>query len=192
MKRTLLMAASLALLLLQPIYASANHFYTTDKTGEKAVEAGYRLEGIAGYVYATLQPGTIAIYRWFSTGSGNHLMTADTNGENAAAVGYQDEGLRFYCSKNQQPEAVAFNRWHHLGTGMHFYTTDAGGEAAPALGYLHEGVMCYVYLNDGPDLVPLYRWVKTENIAKKHPPECWFRCREDDQGRQICSRECRP
>jgi uncharacterized protein DUF5648 len=54
---------------------NSDHFYTTDPTGELAPAAGYKAEGILGYLYPNdIGSGVVPLYRWYHSG----LMTKFT------------------------------------------------------------------------------------------------------------------
>ncbi|CAN5331376.1 hypothetical protein BH10ACI2_BH10ACI2_02850 [soil metagenome] len=90
-----------------------DHFYTTNKAErDSAVQnAGYRDEGIAGYVYATSQPGTVELRRFVKeTNRGTRHYYATTRAEFVAAQqdGYKSEGACCYVSKEAVNGAVPF------------------------------------------------------------------------------------
>lgn len=132
-----------------------DHFYTLDFAGELA-PGNYEREGITGYVYASQQPNTVAIYRWYNPTSHDHFYTADPDGE-LAPQNYNYEGIAWYMFNQRQVNTVALYRWYNSATGDHFYTADASGELGPPA-YTSEGVLGYMHPHPTTHAVPIYRW----------------------------------
>ena len=94
-------------------YGYSHHFYTTNKAErDSAVKnADYSDEGIAGYVYATPQPGTVELRRFVKeTSRGTRHYYATTRAEFFAAQknGYTSEGACCYVSSTAVDGAVPF------------------------------------------------------------------------------------
>lgn len=90
-----------------------DHFYTTDASGEAAPHAGYVYEGIAFYLFATQQPDTVALNRWFHPRIGDHFYTTHSTGEAAPAAGYVREGITGYVYTKPLHGSVQLWRWYH-------------------------------------------------------------------------------
>jgi Repeat of unknown function (DUF5648) len=143
---------------------SDDHFYCLNARGEIAPQLGYEREGITGYVYATQQPGTIPIFRYWNLSNNEHFYTADP--DEAFAQNYQDEGVGWYMFAKNYPNTVPLYRWFNIMTGDHLYTTDATGEAASQTGYQAEGILGYLHPNPEKLSVPLFRWHQTQLMNK--------------------------
>lgn len=135
-----------------------DHFYTLDFAGELA-PGNYEREGIAGYVYGSQQPATVAVYRWYNKVSHDHFYTTDPAGE-LAPQNYTYEGVAWYMFKDKQANNVPLYRWYNSQTGDHFYTTDANGELGPPA-YKSEGVLGYLHPHPTTHAVPVYRWYES-------------------------------
>lgn len=62
----------------------SDHFYTTNEleigtTTPGEVKNGYKSEGIAGYCYITEVPGTLPLYRYWSSKTHDHFYTINPN-----------------------------------------------------------------------------------------------------------------
>src|SRR5579862_7299937 len=139
---------------------SNDHFYCLNARGEIAPELGYEREGVTGYVYATQQPGTIPIFRYWNLSNNDHFYTADP--DEILSQNYQDEGVGWYMFAKNYPNTVPLYRWFNIMTGDHLYTTDATGEAASLAGYQAEGITGYLHPNKEKLSIPLFRWHQTE------------------------------
>jgi Repeat of unknown function (DUF5648) len=137
---------------------AGDHFYTTNSDGELAPIAGYRLEGVACFVFGIQGQGTQPLFRWFRPKSGDHFYTLDPSGELAPSLGYRSEGIACYVFSSQQPNTIPLFRWFKSSNGDHFYTTDPSGELAPSLGYRSEGIACHVFSSQQPGTLELFRW----------------------------------
>jgi protein kinase-like protein/uncharacterized protein DUF5648 len=125
--------------------AAADHFYTADASGERAMQCGYFYEGVGFQLLREGTPGTTPLFRWYSRSKTEHFYTTDPSGEGAAANGYEPEGALGYLATAQVPGAVALHRWWNASCSDHFYTTHPAGELAPQLGYEHECIVGYVF-----------------------------------------------
>jgi hypothetical protein len=125
--------------------AAADHFYTTEASGESALPCGYMYEGVRFQTLREGSSGTVPLFRWYSGARAEHFYTTDPDGERAAATGYRPEGILGYVATSERPGTVALHRWWNPSCFDHFYTTDPGGELAPQLGYEYEGVVGHVF-----------------------------------------------
>jgi len=95
------------------LYGSSHHFYTTSKAErDSAIQnANYKDEGIAGYVFDKLVPGTVALYRFVketSTGTRHYYAISSVERQAAINDGYKSEGICCYVSKNATDGTVPF------------------------------------------------------------------------------------
>ena len=123
---------------------AADHFYTTEASGERAVPCGYMYEGVRFQTLREGSSGSVPLFRWYSAARTEHFYTTDPDGERAADAGYRAEGILGYVATSERPGTVALHRWWNPSCFDHFYTTDPGGELAPQLGYEYEGVVGHV------------------------------------------------
>lgn len=129
----------------RPLYryyhpATHDFFYTLDAAGEYAPARGYRLQGIAGFIFDQPQGRlTKPLFRWTKPSPLMHFYTTDPNGELAAAAGYRPDGSRGHVVADEHNERLPTTklwRWYaHLPHGSHFYSTDPDGEGLPQHGY---------------------------------------------------------
>jgi serine/threonine protein kinase len=123
---------------------AADHFYTTEANGERALPCGYTYEGPRFQAFREGVAGTVPLYRWYSASRASHLYTTDPEGERAASKGYELEGILGYVATSALEGSLALHRWWNPSCSDHFYTTDPGGELAPQLGYQYQGVVGHV------------------------------------------------
>jgi hypothetical protein len=123
---------------------AGDHFYTSDASGERALQCGYIYEGARFQTLREGAAGAVPFYRWYSRVGAEHFYTADPSGERAPATGYEPEGILGYVASAELPGTVALHRWWNGSCADHFYTTDPGGELAERLGYEYQGVAGYV------------------------------------------------
>jgi hypothetical protein len=121
-----------------------DHFYTTDATGERALQCGYAYEGIRFQTLREGVAGAVPLYRWYCPENGEHFYTTDASGERAPDSGYEPEGVLGHVASAEMPGTVALHRWWNRSYADHFYTTDPGGELAQPAGYEYQGVAGYV------------------------------------------------
>jgi Protein kinase domain/Repeat of unknown function (DUF5648) len=124
--------------------AAADHFYTTDASGERALTRGYTYEGVRFRTLREGSAGTVPLFRWYSGARAEHFYTTDPEGERAHAAGYRPEGVLGHVATAALPGTVPLHRWWNPSCCDHFYTTDPGGELAPQLGYEYQGVVAHV------------------------------------------------
>ena len=82
----------------------SDHFYTTNELEIGTTTAGevkkkYQSEGIAGYCYTTEVPGTLPLYRYWSSKTHDHFYTTNPNEvdmTNLQTYGYIFEGIQCY------------------------------------------------------------------------------------------------
>jgi hypothetical protein len=127
-----------------------------------------RSEGIAGYVFAEEQPGTVPLYRWAHPADRSHYYTIRPNApDRPRAV---NQGIACHVLDHRVPDTVPLYRWSNGYDNM--YTTAIDGERASRLGYKHRGVACYVFLDPQPGTVPLYRFFdprRRQHFYTLHP-----------------------
>ncbi len=152
-----------------------DHFYTTNKAeADNAVSKyGYKLEGIACYVYATdSQPYGVNkanLYRLYRPSTQHHFYTTSkAEADNAVnKYGYKLEGIACLVYPSNEKyinDTIAFYRLYSPSKDDHFYTTNKAEAdyAVQHYGYNYEGIAGYVYAtNDYPsNTEPLYRLYK--------------------------------
>jgi predicted HAD superfamily Cof-like phosphohydrolase len=91
--------------LVNPRAGQNDHLYTTSvaEVNEAIATGGYKFEGIAAYIYATENSGTVAFYRLVS--SSHFYTTSEAEKQKALADGYQSEGIAGYVYQNQSVPA---------------------------------------------------------------------------------------
>ncbi|MEW6735765.1 MAG: hypothetical protein AB1489_31020 [Acidobacteriota bacterium] len=124
---------------------SGDHFYTRDFNELGEGRDGYTKEGIAGYILATQQPGTVPFYRYYSPDSGDHFYTTDYNELGEGRYGYTKEGIAGYIFNTQQPGTVPLHRYLNSDSGDHFYTTDYNELGEGRDGYTKEGIAGFIF-----------------------------------------------
>jgi tRNA A-37 threonylcarbamoyl transferase component Bud32 len=123
---------------------AADHFYTTDASGERAMQCGYTYEGVGFQSLREGAPGAAPLFRWYSRAGSEHFYTTDPGGEDAPVTGYEHEGVLGLVATAPLPGTIALHRWWNAAVADHFYTTHPAGELAPQLGYVYQGVVGYV------------------------------------------------
>jgi hypothetical protein len=113
-----------------------------------------RSQGIAGYVYAQAQPGTVPFYRWLHPGDRSHYYTLRPGAPDRPRAVL--EGVACHVLDHREPGTVPLYRW--TSPRDHLYTRAPDGEHAGRLGYRPRGVACFVYHDPKPGTVPLYRF----------------------------------
>jgi hypothetical protein len=84
-----------------PMYRSYNpsnglHFYTSSQT--EATNAGYMIEGMVGYMYATSRRSTLPVYRYYRPSTGAHFYSTNTAELGQGGNGWTLEGVVGYVS----------------------------------------------------------------------------------------------
>ena len=105
---------------------SDDHFYTTNRV--EAEQLGYRVAGIACYVYDHAVAESVPLYRWRSQRDGFYTIAAD--GERCSRLGYRPQGIACYLHRDPRPGTVPFYRFVDPRTGRHFYTVHPNAEFA--------------------------------------------------------------
>ena len=121
---------------------AGDHFYTTEASGERALQRGYLYEGPRFRALRPDAPGARPFYRWYSRADTEHFYTTDAADERAA--GYEPEGVLGHIGANPLAGTVALHRWWNASCADHFYTTDPEGELARQVGYEYQGIVGYV------------------------------------------------
>jgi hypothetical protein len=114
----------------------------------------FRSEGVAGYVFAQPQAGTVPLYRWLHPANGSHFYTikpAAPDRPNSVS-----EGIACHVPRDAASGAIPLYHWRSIRDEL--YTTASDGEKSGRLGYRPIGVACYVYRDAKPGTVPLYRF----------------------------------
>ncbi len=128
----------------------------------------FHLEGIAGYVFAEAQTGTVPLYRWLHPRNGSHFYTttpAAPDRPNSVS-----EGIACYVHDHPVAGEVPFYRWRNGRDDL--YTTSPSGEGAGRLGYRSLGIVCYIDRDPKPGNVPLYRFydpLRHHHFYTTHP-----------------------
>lgn len=128
----------------------------------------FRLEGVAGYVFALAQPGTVPLYRWLHTRNGSHYYT--TSPAAPDRPNSVSEGIACHVYDHRVAEAVPFYLWRNGRDDL--YTTSPSGEGASRLGYRPRGIACYIDCDPKPGRIPLYRFydpVRHQHFYTTHP-----------------------
>ncbi len=128
--------------------AKKDHLYTTSWDEIKEGKYGYVYEGVAGYVMAKQDSGTIPCYRYLNNNSKCHFYTTSFtelgNGNNE----YTYEGIAFYAYAAQVANTAPFHRYNNDGSKSHFYTTSWDEMGKGKYGYVYEGIACYIFTTD--------------------------------------------
>jgi len=128
----------------------------------------FQLEGIAGYVFAEAQPGTVPLYRWIHPRHGSHYYT--TTPDAPDRPNSVSEGITCHVCDHREAGTVPFYRWRNGRDDL--YTTSPSGEGASRLGFQPRGIACYIYRDPKPGRVPLYRFydpVRHHHFYTTHP-----------------------
>ena len=128
--------------------------YTADQVILRFDLTRFKLEGIAGYVYASPQPGTVPLYRWFDRRVSSHEYTTSPGGSDRPNL--VSEGIACYVFDHEVPGAIPLYAWHSRKD--HLYTTAADGEGVFRKGYGPAGVAFYVYSAQAHGAIPMYRF----------------------------------
>jgi hypothetical protein len=127
-----------------------------------------RSEGIAGYVFAEAQPGTVPLYRWLHPGDRSHFYTIRPAAPDRPKAVY--EGIACHVYDHRVEGAVPLYHWSNPSD--QFYTTAPDGEHATRLGYRPRGIACFLDHQPKPGSVPLYRFydpVRRQHFYTTHP-----------------------
>jgi hypothetical protein len=128
----------------------------------------FRIEGIAGYVFAEEQPGTVPLYRWFHPRDGSHYYTIQPNTpDRPNAI---SEGISCHVYDHPVAETVPIYHWRNRRDDL--YTLSAEGENAGRAGYRPQGIVGYIYRDLKPGTVPLHRFydpVRHQHFYTLHP-----------------------
>jgi len=114
----------------------------------------FRSEGIAGYVFAEPQPGTVPLYRWLHPRHGSHYYTISPGAPDRPNS--VSEGIACHVCDHPVAGTVPFYRWRNGRDDL--YTTSPTGEGASRLGYRPQGIACYIDRDPKPGRIPLYRF----------------------------------
>jgi Repeat of unknown function (DUF5648) len=128
----------------------------------------FRSEGIAGYVFADEQPGTVPLYRWFHPRDGSHFYTIRPNAPDRPNSVIDGISCRVY--DHPVADSVALYHWRSRRDDL--YTISSDGENAGRAGYRPHDITCYIYRDIKPGTVPLYRFfdpVRGQHFYTLHP-----------------------
>ncbi len=143
--------------------ARGDHLYTTSATEKPA---GYRAEGIAGYVYNRQVTGTVPIYRSSQPQLGAHYYSTTNDATN---YGYTNEGILGYTFASSVTGSAPWYRMHKGGATSDYVHTVSLEEknAIVELGYVDEGVVAQLCGTPQPTaLQPIFRMYN--NSIKEH------------------------
>lgn len=116
----------------------------------------YKPDGVAGYVFASPRPGTVALHRWVRPGINDHYYTTSPQPP-AGHPYYVYETIACHVFPVPAPGTVPLHRWR--GLREWYYTTALDGDLIARLGYRPETVACHVFPVPTPGAVPLYRFI---------------------------------
>jgi len=126
--------------------STGSHLFTTN-TPEKnsALTQGFKLEGVAGYIYKDQAQGTEPFYR-LRNSSNDHFYTSSTTERDAVEKqGYTLEGVAGYIGTTQASDTVPLHRLI-AANGEHFYSaSDTEIATAKTQGLKDEGIAGYVW-----------------------------------------------
>jgi hypothetical protein len=128
----------------------------------------FRLEGVAGYVFADAQPQTVPLYRWLHPRNGSHYYT--TKPATPDRPNSVSEGIACHVYDHRADDSIPLYWWRNGHDDL--YTTSASGEGAGRLGYRPRGIACYIDREPKPGRVPLYRFydpVRHHHFYTTHP-----------------------
>jgi hypothetical protein len=128
----------------------------------------FRLEGIAGYVFAEARPGTVPLYRWLHPRDGSHYYTTTPSAPDRPNS--VSEGIACHVFDHPVAEALPFNRWRTRRDEL--YTTSPSGEGSGRLGYRPGGITCFLHRDPQPGTIPLYRFydpARHQHFYTTHP-----------------------
>ncbi|KAF8241385.1 hypothetical protein K440DRAFT_520099, partial [Wilcoxina mikolae CBS 423.85] len=124
-----------------------DNFYTTDPTGEFALQHGYQFLGIACYLFDTQVSNTLPVYRCFKPSNGNYFYTTHCAEFDKCVniFGFRAEHIGWFMFGQDQCRSKALNRYYNDGTGDHKYCTDNNiSKVSHFKAYRKEGVAGYV------------------------------------------------
>jgi hypothetical protein len=138
----------------------------------------YQSEGVAGYVFASQQPGTAPLYRMWN--EDDHFYTTnEAERDDAAAYGYAYEGITGYVYVDPpQVERRAIYRYYNNYIRDHLDTADPSAEwFGDPPRWTYGGINYYLAAHEVPGAVPLYRcWRGEDRPSDDHmsttSPDC--------------------
>lgn len=116
-------------------------------TSESQVPAGFKREGVAGYLVGKkVNDFTVPLYGMTHANGDFFYTTDDRERQSARASGYSDQGIVGYIAKNQQSGTVPMYRMIDRTGLQHFYTTsDEERRNAQPQGWRDEGITGYIW-----------------------------------------------
>lgn len=133
-----------------------DYYYTTQPSGEGAVEAGYDFQRIVGYVYPDSKPNTKLVNRYYQNGSTIHFYTQDEGGEGVQANGWHHEGIKFYLPTTEENGSVPLYRNRQSTNGNYYYTPDP----TTPNGYSRQQNLERIFPTQVEGSVPLFQWYR--------------------------------
>jgi hypothetical protein len=115
----------------------------------------FRSEGIAGFVFAANEPGTIPLYRWVNPKRGDHFYTTRTDEPDPRT--YRSEGVACYVLPRADAQSYPLFRWR--GKLECLYTMAKEDKPLQRAGFRLAGITCFVYPHQVGNSVPLYRFL---------------------------------
>jgi hypothetical protein len=128
----------------------------------------FRLEGIAGHVFAEPQPETVPLYRWLHPRNGSHYYTTISGAPDRPNS--VSDGIICHVFNHPVADTVPLYRWRNVRDDL--YTTSPTGEDSRRLGFRPQGIACYLYHDARPGTIPLYRFfdpVRHQHFYTTHP-----------------------
>lgn len=134
--------------------ALGDHLYTNNNNERPA---GYRFEGIAGYVYKEQMPNTVPVYRSGNPTLGAHYYT--TIEADSAKFGYVAEGILGYTyASSVSGSAPWYRMYNDVATDFVHTASEQEKNAIKELGYQDKGTVAYLCgTGQGTDVQPLFR-----------------------------------
>jgi hypothetical protein len=125
---------------------SGNHFYTIDWDELKNGDSYWSYQGIAAFVCANQEPGTVPLYRFYKkikkflgkTYHDHYYTRIHSSGIN---YNYKDEGVECYVYPTMQSFTVGFRQFYNSSIYDHFYNTNPYENPS---GWSFNGDCCYV------------------------------------------------
>jgi len=117
----------------------AEHFFVNDYNALGYGTSGYVFEGIGFFAFATQQPGTVPVYRYYNAGLNDHYYTPVLG----SYSGYVYERIEFYAYTSSVNGAQPLYQYFNSGVRDHHYTKNPYESSMD--GYTFELIPFYVY-----------------------------------------------
>jgi hypothetical protein len=129
-------------------WGDEDYLYTTSAAErDNAAAQGWTYESIAGYIFPGKVPGSVPLYRSYSSPGSNqaHFYTTSAAERDGLPAGYTYEGVAGYVFDTQVSGSVPFYRLDKTGERAHFYTTSAAErDARISQGWQDKGIAAYI------------------------------------------------